>query len=239
MPTLFNDLIHTLFPPYCLGCRRAIPPKTTLCLHCLSELPATNFHLCNSNPLVQLLQQLVPISHATALLFFEQQGLVQQLIHQLKYMNREQLGSLFGTQLGQKLIDSSFSSCELVVPIPLHRRRQRQRGYNQVSQFGQQLARQLQIDYVPHNLVRHKATKTLVRLNAHQRTAQIKDAFSIVDTSVFVKHLLLIDDVVTTGTTLSEAANCLLQIDDVRISVAAIAFANSPPSLVLKIVVSL
>jgi ComF family protein len=195
----------------------------------LSELPATHFHLSNSNSLVQLLQQLAPISHATALLFFEQQGLVQQLIHQLKYMNREQLGSLFGTQLGQKLIDSPFSSCALVVPIPLHRRRQRQRGYNQVSQFGQQLARQLQIDYVQHNLVRHKVTKTLVRLNARQRTAQIKDAFSIVDSSVFTgKHLLLVDDVVTAGTTLSEAANCLLQIEDVQVSVATIAFAKSP-----------
>ena len=208
MPTLFDDMIHTLFPSYCLGCRRAIPPKTKLCLHCLSELPATHFHLSNSNPLVQLLQQ---------------------LIHQLKYMNKEQLGSLFGTQLGQKLIDSPFSSCDLVVPIPLHRRRQRQRGYNQVSQFGQQLARQLQIDCVPHNLVRHKATKTLVRLNAHQRAAQIKNAFSVVDTSVFAgKHLLLVDDVVTTGTTLSEAANCLLQIEDVQVSVATIAFAKSP-----------
>ena len=229
MPTLFDDLIHTLFPSYCLGCRRVTPPQTTLCLHCLSELPATHFHLSNSNSLVQLLQQLTPISHATALLFFEQQGLVQQLIHQLKYMNREQLGSLFGTQLGQKLIDSPFSSCDLVVPIPLHKRRQRQRGYNQVSQFGQQLARQLQIDCVPHNLVRHKATKTLVRLNAHQRAAQIKNAFSVVDFSVFAgKHLLLVDDVVTTGTTLSEAANCLLQIEDVQVSVATIAFANSP-----------
>jgi ComF family protein len=144
-------------------------------------------------------------------------------------MNREQLGSLFGTQLGQKLIDSPFSSCALVVPIPLHRRRQRQRGYNQVSQFGQQLARQLQIDCVQHNLVRHKVTKTLVRLNARQRTAQIKDAFSIVDSSVFTgKHLLLVDDVVTAGTTLSEAANCLLQIEDVQVSVATIAFAKSP-----------
>ena len=210
MPTPFDDLIHTLFPSYCLGCRRAIPPKTKLCLHCLSELPATHFHLSNSNSLVQLLQQLTPISHATALLFFEQQGLVQQLIHQLKYMNREQLGSLFGAQLGQKLVNSTFSSCDLLVPTPLHRRRQRQRGYNRVSQFGQQLARQLQIDYVPQNLIRHKATKTLVRLNTHQRAAQIKNDFSIVDSSVFAgKHLLPVDDVVTTGITLSEAANCL------------------------------
>jgi competence protein ComFC len=229
MPTLFDDLIHTLFPSYCLGCRRVTPPKITLCLHCLSELPATNSHLSNSNPLFQLLQQLAPISHATALLFFEQQGLVQQLIHQLKYMNREQLGYLFGTQLGQKLVNSPFSSCDLIVPIPLHKRRQRQRGYNQVSQFGQQLAKELHIDYVPHNLVRHKDTKTLVRLNTRQRTAQIKDAFSIVDSSVFAgKHLLLVDDVVTMGTTLSEAANCLLQIEDVQVSVATIVFANSP-----------
>ena len=144
-------------------------------------------------------------------------------------MNREQLGSLFGTQLGQKLVNIPFSSCDLIVPIPLHKRRQRQRGNNQVSQFGQQLAKELQIDYVPHNLVRHKDTKTLVRLNTHQRAAQIKNAFSVVDSSVFAqKHLLLVDDVVTTGTTLSEATNSLLQIEDVQVSVATITFAKSP-----------
>jgi competence protein ComFC len=229
MFTVLDDLLQTLFPSYCLGCRKAIPTKTTLCLHCLSELPTTNFHLSNSNPLMKLLQQLTPISYAISLFFFEQQGLVQQLIHQLKYMNGEQLGSLFGSLLGQKLVGSSFLSCDLIVPIPLHRRRQRQRGYNQVSQFGQQLAKQLQIGYVPHNLIRHKATKTLVRLNTQQRAGQIKDAFSLIDTSVFTgKHLLLVDDVVTTGTTLPEAANCLLQIEDAQVSVATIAFAKSP-----------
>jgi len=229
MYTVFDDLLQTLFPNYCLGCKSAVPKKTILCLHCLSELPKTSSHLSNSNPLVKLLQQLAPISYATSLFYFEQQGLVQQLIHQLKYMNREQLGNFFGTQLGQKLVNSPFLSCDLIVPIPLHKRRQRQRGYNQVSQFGQQLAKQLQIDYVPQNLIRHKATKTLVRLNTHQRAAQIKNAFSVVDSSVFAgKHLLLVDDVVTTGTTLSEAANCLLQIEGVQVSVATIAFAKSP-----------
>ena len=229
MYTVFDDLLQTLFPNYCLGCKSAVPKKTILCLHCLSELPKTSSHLSNSNPLVKLLQQLAPISYATSLFYFEQQGLVQQLIHQLKYMNREQLGNFFGTQLGQKLVNSPFLSCDLIVPIPLHKRRQRQRGYNQVSQFGQQLAKQLQIDYVPQNLIRHKATKTLVRLNTHQRAAQIKNAFSVVDSSVFAgKHLLLVDDVITTGTTLSEAANCLLQIEGVQVSVATIAFAKSP-----------
>ena len=229
MYTVFDDLLQTLFPNYCLGCKSAVPKKTILCLHCLSELPKTNSHLSNSNHLVNLLQQLAPISYATSLFYFEQQGLVQQLIHQLKYMNREQLGNFFGTQLGQKLVNSPFLSCDLIVPIPLHKRRQRQRGYNQVSQFGQQLAMQLQIVYVPQNLNRHKATKTLVRLNTHQRAAQIKNAFSVVDSSVFAgKHLLLVNDVVTTGTTLSEAANCLLQIEGVQVSVATIAFAKSP-----------
>ena len=229
MYAVFDDLLQTLFPNYCLGCKSAVPKKTILCLHCLSELPKTNSHLSNSNPLVNLLQQLAPISYATSLFYFEQQGLVQQLIHQLKYMNREQLGNFFGTQLGQKLVNSPFLSCDLIVSIPLHKRRQRQRGYNQVSQFGQQLAKQLQIEYVLQNLIRHKATKTLVRLNTHQRAAQIKNAFSVVDSSVFAgKHLLLVDDVVTTGTTLSEAANCLLQIEGVEVSVATIAFAKSP-----------
>ena len=163
------------------------------------------------------------------MVFFEKQGLVQQLIHQLKYMNKEQLGSVFGGLLGEKLLDSSFSTCDYVVPIPLHRRRERKKGYNQVTQFGQQLAKQLHIECIDRNLIRTKATKTLVRLNKQERVHQIKGAFSVVNPSFFIKkHILLIDDVVTTGATLSEAANYLLQIEGVRVSVATIAFAMSP-----------
>ena len=229
MITVLNDLLQTLFPTYCLGCRRAVPQKTTLCLHCLSELPITNYHLSTFNPLLKLLNEITPIEAATSLVFFEKQGLVQQLIHQLKYMNKEQLGSVFGGLLGEKLLDSSFSTCDYVVPIPLHRRRERKRGYNQVTQFGQQLAKQLHVEYIDRNLIRSKATKTLVRLNKQERVHQIKGAFSVVDPSIFIKkHILLIDDVITTGATLSEAANCLLQIEGVRVSVATIAFAMSP-----------
>ena len=229
MITVLNDFLQTLFPTYCLGCRRAVPPKTTLCLHCISELPIANYNLSTSNPLLKLLNEITPIEAATSLVFFEKQGLVQQLIHQLKYMNKEQLGSVFGGLLGEKLLDSSFSTCNLVVPIPLHRRRERKRGYNQVTQFGQQLAKQLHVEYIDRNLIRSKATKTLVRLNKQERVHQIKGAFSVVDPSIFIKkHILLIDDVVTTGATLSEAANCLLQIEGVRVSVATIAFAMSP-----------
>lgn len=227
MITVLNDFLQTLFPTYCLGCRRAVPPKTTLCLHCISELPITIWahpiHCWNSST------KSPPLRLQHLLSFFKKQGLVQQLIHQLKYMNKEQLGYLFGGLLGEKLLDSSFSTCNLVVPIPLHRRRERKRGYNQVTQFGQQLAKQLHVEYIDRNLIRSKATKTLVRLNKQERVHQIKGAFSVVDPSIFIKkHILLIDDVVTTGATLSEAANCLLQIEGVRVSVATIAFAMSP-----------
>ena len=199
--------------------------------HSLPPLPKwiANYHLSTFNPLLKLLNEITPVESATSLVFFEKQGLVQQLIHQLKYMNKEQLGSVFGGLLGEKLLDSSFSTCDYVVPIPLHRRRERKRGYNQVTQFGQQLAKQLHVEYIDRNLIRSKATKTLVRLNKQERVHQIKGAFSVVDPSIFIKkHILLIDDVVTTGATLSEAANCLLQIEGVRVSVATIAFAMSP-----------
>ena len=199
--------------------------------HSLPPLPKwiANYHLSTFNPLLKLLNEITPVEAATSLVFFEKQGLVQQLIHQLKYMNKEQLGSVFGGLLGEKLLDSSFSTCDYVVPIPLHRRRERKRGYNQVTQFGQQLAKQLHIECIDRNLIRTKATKTLVRLNKQKRVHQIKGAFSVVNPSFFIKkHILLIDDVVTTGATLSEAANCLLQIEGVRVSVATIAFAMSP-----------
>ena len=192
-------------------------------------MPHTNYHVCPNNPLVKLLNKLTLVVSATSFVFFEQQGLVQHLIHQLKYKDKEQIGSFFGKRLGKKLLDHSFSTCDLIVHIPLHKHKERKRGYNQVTAFGQQLANELHIPYIDRNLVRCKATKTLVQLSKQQRVRQIKDAFTVVDPSCLIgKHILLIDDVVTTGATLSEAANCLLHIKGVQVSVATIAFAMSP-----------
>jgi ComF family protein len=229
MIALLQDLLNTIFPTYCMGCGCMVPPNTILCLQCEHQLPKTDYHNSQRNPLFEMIQKLAPIQHATSLFFFERRGIVQALVHQLKYMGKDHLGDFFGAMLVKELIDSPFQNCDVVVPIPLHKKRQRKRGYNQVTAFGQQIAMQLGQEYIPNRLVRHKATRTLVQLNSEQRIAQMKGAFSVVCPTLFVgKHILLIDDVVTTGTTLSEAINCLLQIEGVQVSVATIAFAKPP-----------
>ena len=131
--------------------------------------------------------------------------------------------------LGKSSLEVLFYPVTLLCPSPYTNAGNDNEDKAKFYNLDSNLPNNFKSDMFPKNLIRHKATKTLVRLNTQQRAGQIKDAFSLIDTSVFTgKHLLLVDDVVTTGTTLSEAANCLLQIEDAQVSVATIAFAKSP-----------
>lgn len=230
MRSLFIDIIHVFVPKLCLGCRCILPASLSqLCLECQEKLPLTHYENFPDNPLLRLLNQRVGIEEATALCFFEKEGLMQKLIHLLKYKGQYKLGSYFGQILGEKLVVDKLSVYTLVVPIPLHKKRQRRRGYNQVAGFGKALAETLGIDYNDRVLVRKKPTKTLVRMTQSQRWAQVHDAFQLRKPKTLLgQHVLLVDDVVTTGATLSAAVACLASQEGVRVSVAAIAFAQSP-----------
>ena len=224
------DIAQVFMPKLCLGCRRTLPASMPqLCLECLNNLPLTHYEQFFENPLHRLLNLKVAVEKATALYFFEKEGLLQTLIHLLKYKGQYKLGSYFGRILGEKLVVDKLSVFTLVVPIPLHKKRQRRRGYNQVAGFGKALAETLGIGYNDRALVRKKPTKSLVRMTQNQRWAQVHDAFQLRKPKTLLgQHILLVDDVVATGATLSAAVACLASQEGVRVSVAAIAFAQSP-----------
>mgnify|MGYP003335850690 FL=1 len=179
--------------------------------------------------MLRLLNQRVGIEEATALCFFEKEGLMQKLIHLLKYKGQYRLGVFFGKILAEKLTIHKRSDYTLVVPIPLYKKKKRIRGYNQVEGFAKALSQSLAISYNDTLLIRHKSTKTLVRMTQTQRWTQVRDAFQIRNPEVLLgQHVLLVDDVVTTGATLSAAVACLSKLEGIRVSVAAIAFAQPP-----------
>jgi ComF family protein len=192
-------------------------------------LPFTHYEKSPINPLYKLLICQNGIEGAVSLFFFEKEGLLQKLIHSLKYKGQYSLGVFFGQMLGKKLAAAILKSYTLVIPVPLHKKRQRYRGYNQVAGFGKALAQTLGIAYNDHLLYRHKPTKTLVRMTKTQRWEQVRDAFGVHNLSALNgHHILLVDDVITTGATLSAAVRAVSAQEGVRISIAAIAFAQSP-----------
>mgnify|MGYP003347670585 FL=1 len=165
MLSLFVELLQVFVPKLCLGCQCSLPKSLhQLCLSCLKKLPLTYYEQSPVNPLYKLLVCQNDNEGAVSLFFFEKEGLLQKLIHSLKYKGQYSLGVFFGQMLGKKLAAANLKSYTMVIPVPLHKKRRRYRGYNQVAGFGKALAQVLGIAYNDRLLYRHKPTKTLVRM---------------------------------------------------------------------------
>jgi ComF family protein len=172
----------------------------------------------------------IPVEIATSLLRFEKKGITQRLMHHLKYKGQQELGTLFGEWLGEEMaLHDHSKAIDLVIPVPLHRRRLRKRGYNQVERFGKALASTLNIPYCDHILSKKNSTNSQVFKQRFKRFLSVSegDVVFLVDRPELVsdKHILLVDDIVTTGATLENCALELLKARGSRISLATIAMA--------------
>ncbi len=163
-----------------------------------------------------------------AYLYFRKGSRVQHLIHHLKYKGRYQIGDFLGRLYGQILINQSpFNTVQLIIPVPLHPKRQRERGYNQSEVFANGLGKVMGIPVSNQNLIRSARSETQTRKNPTQRWENVKEIFSVVDPEALEgKHILLVDDVFTTGATIEACATTLLTACSVRISVITIAYAE-------------
>ena len=168
----------------------------------------------------------VPISHATALLHFQKKGITQEMMHNLKYRGQQKLSGFFGTWLGAELAQhSGYKSVEMVIPVPLDRKKLKQRGYNQVTGFGLKIAEALEVPFREDLLLKEAAATSQVfkkRIGRFESEA----LFTVRDTSdLNNRHILLVDDIVTTGATLEKCAIELLKGSRVQLSIATIAVA--------------
>ncbi|MFC4723124.1 ComF family protein [Geojedonia litorea] len=217
------------FPRVCLGCSAHLGDNETyICGLCRHNLPVTNFHFDDSETVRNTLYGRVKLEQATALLHFSKKGIVQQLMHNLKYRGHEEIGEFLGKWLGEELKSiAAYNTIDVVVPVPLHKSKLRQRGYNQVTKFGQELAKALEVDFNSSVLQKTIATKTQVFKDRLLRTSSDSAIFSISEHhSLKGKHILLVDDIITTGATIESCANVLLQIEGVKISVATMAITD-------------
>lgn len=222
--------LSLFFPNYCLGgCGNTLEmPDEQLCVHCFSQLTLTHFSKHSPNNIEQLFWGKVRVERATSLFYFSKESRIQQIIHQLKYKGRNDIGFLLGRLLGKDLIDSpDFDSIDLVIPVPLHKSKKNKRGYNQSEEIAKGVIDELKIPLDTKSLKRISFTKTQTRKKRFERWENVKDVFSVQDSgSLEGKHILLIDDVCTTGATLIACAEQLLTIKDVKISIATVAFAS-------------
>lgn len=192
-------------------------------------MPLTQYHLDPKNEAVKKFYGKIAIEHASALLYFNKKGIVQELIHNLKYKGHEEIGTVLGNwyveDLKELVLETDF---DIVIPVPLHPKKFKERGYNQVTTFGKALAKGLDIPYNDSVLYRKKYSKTQSKKNLEGRSNSIEDTFDAFDTEEnHNKHFLIVDDVLTTGATLEACSRALLKIPGAKISIACMAMANS------------
>lgn len=226
---MVKNLLNLFFPEVCLSCDNQLETNEIyVCTLCRHDLPLTNFENTTNNEVTKILYGRVQLNNAFALLWFSKKGLVQHLLHNLKYKGHEEIGEFLGQWLGQELYKhEGFRNVDVVIPVPLHSKRLRQRGYNQVHKFGMQLAEALECDFNTTVLQKAKATKTQVFKDRVRRWMNDDTLFIVTEYETLKgKHILLVDDIITTGATIETCANALSKIEGITISVATMAIAE-------------
>lgn len=227
---MFKSLLHLFFPPTCAGCKTIlIANENVICTSCRHEMPLTQHHLNPENDAYKKFYGRFPVEHVSALVYFHKKGIVQELIHSLKYRGQEAIGTVLGEWYAEELKSSQLlQTVDIIIPVPLHPKKLRERGYNQVTEFGNALAKSLQIPISNSILFRKVYSKTQSQKNRLGRTEGIDTIFDVsFDEKDHNKHFLLIDDVITTGATLEVCAKALLKIPGTKISIVCMAMADS------------
>ncbi len=227
--TLIADVVALFFPENCAHCGKPLhSQEEVLCTSCYYKLPLTGFHDEKENPVTEIFMGRLPLDAAFSLLFFNKGGMAQQLIHQLKYDGKKEIGTFLGKLTGKRLHGFPLlSSVDVVVPVPLHPKKEHQRGYNQSFLIGQAIAEQLGVPVVNNVLYRQIYTATQTKKSRYERWQNVKDIFAVKNESLIRnKHVLLVDDVITTGATLEACGNRLLEVPGVHLSVVSVAYAQ-------------
>ncbi len=223
-------LLNLLFPKICNGCKNPLlKNEELLCASCRHHLPIVSHHLNRDDTMKNSFYGRIPVQNATALLQFQKKGLTQELLHNLKYRGNQQISFFFGKWLGAELANNpDYQSVEIVIPVPLHKQRLKKRGYNQVSGFGKEIANALKTEFREDVLVKISQTESQVFKDRMFRFSNANDTsvFSIRKSEAIKnKHILLVDDIMTTGATLENCALELLKTEGVSVSFATIAIA--------------
>jgi ComF family protein len=224
-----EHLIQLIYPNLCMACmQKTRVPDELCCMQCLNKLAFTDLHLAKENLFTEHFWGRVDIESASALFYYSKANPIQELIHHLKYNKRKTVGLALGELHAQSLKESPlFQNIDLIIPVPLHPKKEFQRGYNQSMVYAQGLAKHWGIPVSRKHLLRRKLTSTQTSKTRIERMENMKDAFVLRNIDQLKgKHVLLVDDVMTTGATLEACALKLKEVLDIKISLATLAIAK-------------
>jgi ComF family protein len=224
-----SDVLELFFPRICITCgNRLMTQEKFLCLDCYHDIPRTNFHLDPENKAAQLFWGRVKTENVFSFYYFRKGSKYQKLIHSLKYRGMKELGYEAGKWIGTAISSNNMlNNFDLIVPVPLHPKKEKQRGYNQSEWIARGIADYLGKTEISENLIRLVYSSTQTRKKKFERWKNVEGIFGIKDTAVFNgKHILVVDDVLTTGSTLESCSVELLKIPDVKISLVTLAYAE-------------
>ena len=222
-----QDVLHLFFPKICITCEsKLLLSEKIICTLCRHDLPIICYKDYKDNKITKAFYGRIPIEKATAFLYYRKEGKTKELIHALKYKGNQEIGNFIGDWFGNVLKESNqFNDVDCIIPVPLHPKKQKQRGYNQLTTFGLQLSKQLDKPYLDTVLIRTTASKTQTFKQRFERFSNNGTKFSLKNASTLKnKHILLIDDVITTGATLESCCKELLTAENIKISIATIAY---------------
>jgi ComF family protein len=218
---------HLLFPSICVGCGGDLNHANQLvCLRCFHQLPETHFYDFPNNPIEKIFWGRVPILAASCHYYFSKQSILQNIVHQFKYEGKKQVGEQFGKLMAEALMQSPrFSEMDVLLPLPLFANRQKKRGYNQAQVLCESIAKRMKIPVLSNAMQRISATETQTHKSRIDRWRNMEGKFQLVNrASLRNKHVLLVDDIITTGATIDACASELLLVEGIRISIAALAY---------------
>jgi len=225
---LWDDFLSLLFPRICYGCsNHLLRNENLICTECYVIIPRTNYHIQKENPVSQIFWGRCLIESAAAFSYYNKGSRIRNLIHNLKYKGIKEIGFELGRIYGLTLKPSGFTEdFDMIIPVPLHPAKKRARGFNQSEAISSGLADTTGLPVNTTSVERVLASSSQTKRSRYDRWANVEGIFRVTDPgSLKGKHLLLVDDVITTGSTMESCINELLKVEGVKVSVVAIAYA--------------